>query len=51
MKLSRYRRTGDKGERGYISYSFLTSALDGVSGQRHAPTALYPWERNTTPIE
>jgi hypothetical protein len=23
------------------SYSFMTSALDGVSGQRHAPTALY----------
>jgi hypothetical protein len=27
----------------YISYSFLTSALDGgVSGQRHAPAALCP---------
>jgi hypothetical protein len=25
--------------------SFLTSALDGVSGQRHAPAALYPRER------
>jgi hypothetical protein len=25
----------------YSSYSFLT-ALDGVSGQRHAPAALYP---------
>jgi hypothetical protein len=24
------------------SYSFLTSALDGVSGQHHAPAALYP---------
>jgi hypothetical protein len=24
------------------SYSFTTSALDGVSGQRHAPAALYP---------
>jgi hypothetical protein len=24
----------------YSSYSFLTSALDGVSGQRHAPVAL-----------
>jgi hypothetical protein len=32
------------GER-YSSYSFLTSALDGVSGQRHAPAALYPGER------
>jgi hypothetical protein len=26
----------------YISYSFLTSALDGVTGQRHAPVMLYP---------
>jgi hypothetical protein len=26
----------------YSSYSFSTSALDGVSGQRHAPAALYP---------
>jgi hypothetical protein len=25
----------------YSSYSFTTSALDGVSGQRHAPAALY----------
>jgi hypothetical protein len=30
------------GGRKYSSYSFSTSALDGVSGQRHAPTALYP---------
>jgi hypothetical protein len=29
----------------YSSYSFLTSALDGLSGQRHAPAALYPRER------
>jgi hypothetical protein len=26
----------------YSSYSFTTSALDGVGGQRHAPSALYP---------
>jgi hypothetical protein len=26
----------------YSSYSFSTWALDGVSGQRHAPAALYP---------
>jgi hypothetical protein len=25
--------------------SFSTSALDGVSGERHAPAALYPYER------
>jgi len=23
----------------------MTTALDGVSGQQHAPAALYPWER------
>jgi hypothetical protein len=28
--------------RGYSTYSFLTSALDGVSGQRYAPAVLYP---------
>jgi hypothetical protein len=28
------------GERRYSSYSFSTSALDGVSGQLHAPAAL-----------
>jgi hypothetical protein len=27
----------------YSSYSLLTSAQDGVSGQRHAAAALYPW--------
>jgi hypothetical protein len=32
---------GAGGERRYSSYSFTTSALDG-SGQRHAPSALYP---------
>jgi hypothetical protein len=31
-----------RGNRRYSSYSFMTSALDGVSGQRHAPAALYP---------
>jgi hypothetical protein len=30
------------GREKYSSYSFSTSALDGVSGQRHAPAALYP---------
>jgi hypothetical protein len=33
---------GVKGKRRYSSYRFSISALDGVSGQRHAPTALYP---------
>jgi hypothetical protein len=31
-----------EGERMYSSYSFMTSALDGVSGQRQARVALYP---------
>jgi hypothetical protein len=42
-KLSRCL-PGSKGER-YSSYSFLILALDGVSGQRHAPAALYRQER------
>jgi hypothetical protein len=29
------------------SYSILTSALDGMSGQRHAPAALYSQERTS----
>jgi hypothetical protein len=29
-----------RGEVEYNSYSFLTSAVDGVSGQRHALAAL-----------
>jgi hypothetical protein len=36
------RHGGAWGERRYSPYSFLTSALDGVSGQRHAPAALLP---------
>jgi hypothetical protein len=32
----------ETGQGKYNSYSFLTSALDGVSGQRHASAALYP---------
>jgi hypothetical protein len=36
------RHAGAKGEMSYYSsYSFLTLALDGVSGQCHAPAALY----------
>jgi hypothetical protein len=30
-----------QGERRYSFYSFMTSALERVSGQRHAPDALY----------
>jgi hypothetical protein len=41
-KLSHTRHAGAKGERSNSSYSFLTSTLDGVSGQRHASPALYP---------
>jgi hypothetical protein len=42
VKLSRYSHAGDEGKRKYSFYSFLISALDGPSGQRHAPEALYP---------
>jgi hypothetical protein len=41
VKLSLYRHTDTKGESKYSSYSFLTSALDGVSGQLHSPAELY----------
>jgi hypothetical protein len=40
LKLSTTRHEGVWVERRYSSYSFLTSPLDGVSGQRHAPAAL-----------
>jgi anti-sigma factor RsiW len=42
--MSRYRHAGANVDRKYSSYSFFTSAPDGMSGQRHAPAALYPWE-------
>jgi hypothetical protein len=42
VKLSRYTPWRHMGERRYSSYSYLSSALDGVSGQHHAPAALYP---------
>jgi hypothetical protein len=38
---------GGAGERMYSSYLFTTSALDRVSGQRHAPVVLYPRERTS----
>jgi hypothetical protein len=47
-KLSRYLKAGAKGERKYSSYSFLTSSVDGVSGQSHALAAFYPLE--ITPV-
>ena len=40
-----HHRTGHKGPEVEKMYSFilsLTSALDGVGGQRHAPSALPP---------
>jgi hypothetical protein len=41
VKQSHNTRMEAKVARIYISYSLTTSALDGVSGQRHAPPALY----------
>jgi hypothetical protein len=46
VKQSHYMPWRRLGEERYRSYSLLTSALGGVSGQRHAPAALYPRERN-----
>jgi hypothetical protein len=45
-------RTGHKGPEGEHRYSYtlyLTSVLEGVSGQHHAPAAL-PLERDPVPI-
>ena len=39
---------GPQGEQSYSSTLFLTSALEGVRGQRHAPAAPYPRERPGT---
>jgi hypothetical protein len=39
------RHDGSWEESRYSSYSFSTSALGGVSGQRHAPSALCAGER------
>jgi hypothetical protein len=38
-----------QGERMYSSYSFTTSVLVGVGGQRQAPAALYPRGMGTAP--
>jgi hypothetical protein len=42
------RPVGARKER-YSSHYFLTSALEGVSGQRHVPATLYPreWTHDT----
>jgi hypothetical protein len=47
VKLSRHRHAGDNGKRRYSS-SFLSLALDGVSGQHHVLAELYPWERTSS---
>jgi hypothetical protein len=44
LKVSRYMLWRRIGERRYSSYSYLTSALDGLSGQRHA-SRFTPGER------
>jgi hypothetical protein len=46
VKTSRNRHIGAKGKRKYTSKSFLTSALDGVSGQPHAPGRALPPGKN-----
>jgi hypothetical protein len=42
------RHAGVWGERTYSSYSFSTSALDGLSGQRHARPRFSPGERTSS---
>jgi hypothetical protein len=42
VKQSRYTPWRRLGGEEYSSYLFTTSALEGVSGQRHVPAALYP---------
>jgi hypothetical protein len=44
---SHYTLMEAQGDRRYISYSFMTSSLDGVSGQRHAPASIYSRERTS----
>jgi hypothetical protein len=41
-KVVLLRSAHAKGKRLYSSYSFLTSALNGMSDQCHAPAAFYP---------
>jgi hypothetical protein len=42
LKLSHYTPRRRLGGEKYSPYSFSTSVLDGVSGHRHSPAALYP---------
>jgi hypothetical protein len=46
VKLSRYPHAKEKR---YSFHSFLTSALGGMSSQRHAPAAFYLGERTPPP--
>jgi hypothetical protein len=48
VKVEQSHRTSmeAQGERMCSSYSFTNSILDRVSGQRHAPAALYPWGKD-----
>ena len=53
IKGKGHRRTsheGPEGEERYSSTLFLTSALDGVGGQRHAPPPALPPEKDPVPI-
>jgi hypothetical protein len=45
LKLFHYMPLRRLGERRYSSYSFSISAVDGVSGQRHASAALLAPEK------
>jgi hypothetical protein len=45
IKLPRTSHAGAKGERTYSSYSFLTSALDGVKWSASRPSRALPLEK------
>jgi hypothetical protein len=47
VKQSRYRLAGDKRERKYRSYSFLTSALDGGEWSASRPERALPLGKGT----
>jgi len=46
-----YRPYAYRGSRGISLFSFLTTPLEGVRGQRHAPAALYPGKDPVTTVQ
>jgi hypothetical protein len=46
VKLSHYSLEGDKGERRYGSYSFMTLAIDGVERSASHPGCALIWGKD-----